>query len=877
MSSADFEFHSPLTLLRQWEGRADGAPLRELLVLTYTLDLVFVERHMVATARALGARVTVLGDATGTVHDPVDVRHAGRTYQHGHAVCGGAFHPKLVLLVGDDECWAAVGSGNATMSGWGYNHELWLVLRSPLRERGPAGLLSLADWLLALPDVVSMPTWIADTVHDVGASIRPADADESLPDLEIFGNLHRPILTALPIGSVDSVAMTAPFFDPGARAVAALVGRMDPRTIDIAIQPLLSRYDGEALTAAAGAARFHHLPEERTTHGKLVEWTRDGLTTALMGSANLSAAGMLTSTADGGNCELVASHPVDGTLLPPGVAVEREVVRNVNTLTDRPEQVHTGRIVLLGARRTRDSMTVEFIADSQHRVCVDTSPDGGPDAWTPIHVVDAASVHARQPTVAVFPAPEQLGGAVRARSGAVVSTPVFLTDTVRCEPRSETEATPRLIVDAEFGSMITDEALATRFAADLLRLLSQVAAAKPPSTLARPTAPVSSTLADDRWGKWLHDTEQMLGSAMFKAVFPAEQQSISVTSGGWSLGPEVGETELTEDEDDSAIDSPEFFEDKPDTPLMTADLRKKWRQWTGRLRRGLSRELPLELRMAVTYVHIDLLAAGVWDDADDWRPALRDVVLALMPRRDEDTSLPDQSLVYTSSLAAVCLALLLQDANLRGDRDRDRIAVQAWAAAKDWAAFAQRDLVTHYLKVPKQAFARVATEGEVDAVIDLAEADADDPDATLAVAFRQEGLDVTLIGNVWVADGHRDARQLAGRVADLVGTRCAVLARARGHAAVILRENRAMFFADSKSNRWRSYRLSPVSTAQTLLCQGEGLPPAQAVHPLRPIPTDVSELAGHLEVDVVHLAAALLAPPQSGGSAIREAGRASRS
>ena len=134
--SASYEFHSPLTLLREWRDRPDGAPLREVLIMGYTLDLVFLERYCVPTARALGARVTVLGDAGQAVHAAVDVRYAGRSYQHGHASCGGAFHPKLMALLGDEDIRIAVGSGNPTMSGWGHNHEIWLVLRSE-RQRGP--------------------------------------------------------------------------------------------------------------------------------------------------------------------------------------------------------------------------------------------------------------------------------------------------------------------------------------------------------------------------------------------------------------------------------------------------------------------------------------------------------------------------------------------------------------------------------------------------------------------------------------------------------------------------------------------------------------------------------------------------------------------
>lgn len=123
MTRVRFGLQSPLTLLRNW----DRGPLREVLITGgYTLDLVFFERHCVPLARSLGARVTILSDAHQSVHDAADVRYAGRTYQHGHVGCRGAFHPKLAVLVGDDDVWIAIGSGNpphrdgdtTTNSGW---------------------------------------------------------------------------------------------------------------------------------------------------------------------------------------------------------------------------------------------------------------------------------------------------------------------------------------------------------------------------------------------------------------------------------------------------------------------------------------------------------------------------------------------------------------------------------------------------------------------------------------------------------------------------------------------------------------------------------------------------------------------------------------
>lgn len=531
--SASHEFHSPLTLLRQWRDRTDGAPLREVLVTGYTHDLVFLERHFVPTARGLGARVTVIGDASQVVHTAVDVRHAGRSYLYGHASCGGAFHPKLVVLLGDEDVWIAIGSGNPTMSGWGHNYELWLVLRST-RRRGPVAQRELAEWLTDLPRVVAMPSWIADTVTAIGETIDPASLTDDTAgwpaDLRIFGNLRRSLLGQLPTDDAHpSLRLTAPFFDAQAAAVRALIKRLQPDEVHLAIQPTLSQYDGRTLidaTATVPTVRFRFLAEDRTYHGKLVEWdTSTGTTVALTGSANLSAAAMLTATVNGGNCELVTACPVSASLLPDGGRADHTEVGSVNTIPPADNRKPIAP-TLLGARRLANAIVVELRTSTREPVTIETSPDGTPGTWMPAHVLTLTST---ETITAQFQIPEQVGGAVRAvtivNGEHIASSEVFLTDTSRCLPRDDEPDRPKLTRDYDLNEVFTDPQLASRFNADLLRLLGHThqRAASAPLGAAR-TAPGASAADEDRWGSWVSEVERTLGPTLTGLVFPGALQ-----------------------------------------------------------------------------------------------------------------------------------------------------------------------------------------------------------------------------------------------------------------------------------------------------------------------------------------------------------------
>ena len=64
----------------------------------------------------------------------------------------------------------------------------------------------------------------------------------------------------------------------------ALLGRIRPGRLRMALQPRLSSFDGRTLLGAAervGDVEFRKVDERRTMHGKLVEWVDRNGTVAL--------------------------------------------------------------------------------------------------------------------------------------------------------------------------------------------------------------------------------------------------------------------------------------------------------------------------------------------------------------------------------------------------------------------------------------------------------------------------------------------------------------------------------------------------------------------------------------------------------------------
>ncbi|WP_370500591.1 hypothetical protein NWT09_05190 [Mycolicibacterium sp. jd] len=870
MTHVRFDFQSPLALIRQWQQRADGARLLEVLITGYTLDLVFFEKRCVSMARGLGARVTVLADAHEAIHDPADVRLAGTSYQHANVSCPGAFHPKLAVLVGEEDVWVAIGSGNPTTSGWGHNDELWLVLRSG-RHRAPSALNELAAWLRALHLYVAMPSWIATTVSDVADMITPEVADDSVPALQILGNLDRPVLDQLQPGRVDSLTLTAPFFDPASAAVRALVAHFDPDELIVGFQPTLSSYSGRSLAeATTGVARteFRDLPEadRRLSHGKLVEWTVNGKPTAMVGSPNLSYAALLAATAGGGNCELAAVFPVGQSLLPEGTNVALETLRARSTIPTEQQSRVTPAVTLLGARREEHGITVELLAGSVEAIVIETSPNGGPGTWQQCHVFRPDTHVPHEVLTARFQVPEQMGAAVRAVVGdgseRYISSSVFLTDTTRCLPRQVGSSAPRL--RQEFVDVFSDERLQKRFETDLLRLLAENAAHRTTtssSATTRPHHPPASS--SDRWTLWLQGAEATIGPNFTASLFPFTSVTKSPAPARlqqWDVDLGGATEDIPEDENPEEFE-PEADEDDPagrTPPVVPPSLHLKMRSFATKLaQKSQGQPRPsLELRMLVVQLILDLLAAGVWGpDDESWRAPLADTLAALPPGNDE--VLPDRALDFMGSLAAVGLALLGQDASLYGGREDDMTFRRAWDAVSLHAALGEPELSEQYLYQPAQGYSRVAGLAGVEMTIARARDDVEDPTTGVRRAVddlaTERGWQADLDDGIWrVFAGRAAPRVVAGRIATVLGefsTRCAIFVETdRGNCAV-LRDGQTVAVAENRC--WKVIRLPFSSSSPTSQLNEEPIR-GQAFSLAAP-PAAVMEIADQIGLDLGRL------------------------
>jgi len=378
------------------------------------------------------------------------------------------------------------------------------------------------------------------------------------------------------------------------------------------------------------------------------------------------------------------------------------------------------------------------------------------------------------------------------------------------------------------SDLFTDRVLANQFHDDLVRLISQTAEHRTNSMAAGQSA--AEDQDPDRSSTWVRSVARMLGPSLTDLTLPSILRHAAPATAA------------------------------PTTPAVPPSEHQQWRLRARRLCHAASDQPPppIELRMTVARLYIDLLAAGVWQTDQSWRGELSELVQVLPPTDEEYQDLPGLAVDFANSLAAVCVALLLQDASLSGTDEHDRIARTAWQRTRNWIAFADPRLVADYLYQPNAEHARVAGEAEITSLIEFTIDAEDDPDALLRMAFQNADIPATRLDGAWVVDGEfRNPRRFAARTATIAGSPCVVLARNKTRSTIIVFDDHTVAIAESAVRRWRVYPLGPASTPLSLLGGDDGLPTTRDQYPLLPVPEQIQEMATRAGVNTVLLAAAL--------------------
>ncbi|MGI8429681.1 MAG: hypothetical protein ACR2OB_10335 [Solirubrobacteraceae bacterium] len=686
---------SPFSLLR------DAQEAEEVLILTYAASLEFFERFALGEARGLQAATTVISDATMVSADPVTVRSAGVRYIDGRAVCLGftAFHPKLIVIASRDQATVAIGSGNLTLAGWHGNEELWTVLHAD-RERGPTTIRGVAAFLRALADgriqlsaeCPAVVRRVADLLDDLAAA-DPGPLLVSTLDQD-------PILERLPVGPVDELIVYSPYYDAALAALKAVHDRLQPRQLTVYVQPQTS-VEGLKLEAwlAGHGGQLRWCSADRFRHGKLLEWTRNGVREALTGSPNLSTPALLRTipttpvasepTGNGAadvvtklaNCELGTISRIEVTLAPAEAAAPGDGAGHLTFSRDPADTPRPG-IIVLGATLI-DAIEVHLRLAAPLTTPARIQIHDPEQDWTTaagLAELPAGKSDYRVPAIGLSAAK-----ALRLYGAAGASNEVFIADPWRARSR------PYKRVGPESGppsGLIRDGQLAVLYeVAELMRpMLLKLGALVPKPTAGGQGASgdkEGAETAAPRAGQTLEEylaacsavlDEQVVEWALAIPSLPSLGGGSRIDHQKGLLTTDVGDVAADAGDDDEDAEEPNFAEI---VRRATAHRRRQWRTFCEKAI-GYAAGWPHLMRAYVARLTLNGVAADLWPDETEKGEILKRLVLGLVAAGDVPTY-DEQAAV--ASYAAIALAILRSDVHLLSVNDEATLRYKAAARA----------------------------------------------------------------------------------------------------------------------------------------------------------------------------------------------------
>jgi len=277
------------------------------LLTTYSFDPIYFEAVYLSTLRKLGiTNVVVLMDAS--MYDQLlsDSNYqCHRVSQYNYTLVrkenfhSGVFHPKVVLLFGEEEGTLIVGSGNLTYSGLVNNDEVWNAfhvqgnssIHYPLFYHAWKYLSQSANQTSSLVSrqidwMLEQSPWLHQETTD--STVLLSSGEECAL---LYNTAESTILDMLFLSIGDkrivSIKVIAPFYDAEGDALSALKKQLAPKEMQCILD--LERQSAPySLLKTDTSTVFCKANSSNPLHAKIFELQAEDETWLLCGSANAS-------------------------------------------------------------------------------------------------------------------------------------------------------------------------------------------------------------------------------------------------------------------------------------------------------------------------------------------------------------------------------------------------------------------------------------------------------------------------------------------------------------------------------------------------------------------------------------------------------------
>ena len=597
--------------------------VKEALFLTFNVDLGFFESRLLGPCRAAGAAVTVVADSSIFRPDVRAVRAAGSSYVVGLASMNGAFHPKLTVLVGDQRALVAIGSGNVTMQGWHQNEELCTIITADRGSGCPAVVRELTQWLRELGSTVMLSPLAVDAIERTASALQNlADASPAVETGHVLASsLITPIIDQLPQSPASHLNLYAPFHDERGAAFKALIERFRPSTISLAVQPgstVISPSTLDKIAKDRGVRLIFQDASATTStyrHGKLLEALQpDGRRWALTGSANLSAAALLLTPRQNGNCEIGVLTDIPQSLYPSTgaslLASEMEDVSLRVTSATLSTPAASAVVTLSQATIHENVLTVVLTRAAAVELTVQASRfEDPPEKYMTVGTIAAGLSSARFEVD--LPATSRIRLRAADAAGSVWGYDFPLIDPVGATRRVQARGHGNPYAHFDPVDLFNDPRLAEQWHDALNKVLHAQIRTRLPRASAGSTSERAGSASvspaegwmtldsPDAWAKYSEDAETRLGTSMYEFALGGLPQfgassARSVVSRTPRWVDRVDGTDEEFDDENTVEDvvaelelAGKVFDVRPDPRQRTESEKRRYRVWLARLTEDL--------------------------------------------------------------------------------------------------------------------------------------------------------------------------------------------------------------------------------------------------------------------------------------------------